>query len=359
MQPPDFTTDLDDFTTEDLDRESSVDEQYADEEYGDEETLDGRLILQSSPESLDPRKDKILTYGVAASLLLHLAAVAALPLVADLTPTRSLLKPGEKVERVRLVEFQRPKKPEPPPKKAAAVSDRNHTAERERLTKARTGSPLGKIIPRRPQRHAALQPPLAPEDLIKPKKEPKPKKDKAKLRPKKKPEKETKKKTIPTRREPYHKPRDPLEAPRPTVDLRPTRQEIRQGLMASRGTPNFFQEGDPDEAVVDINTRHEKYFSYLLHLKKKIEGVWVYPRVAADSGLGGTLTLEFSIARGGNLLGVNLLDSSGHTILDEYAMRAIRTAAPYFPFPVRMKHKRLRIRANFIYVTGRQFRRTM
>ncbi len=358
MQPPEFTTDLDDFTIEDLDRESSVDEQYADEEYGDEETLDGRLILQSTPESLGPRQDKIVRYGVAASLLLHLAAVAAIPLVADLAPTRSLLKPGEKVERVRLVEFQRPKKNEPPPKKTAAVSDRNHTAERERLTKARPGSPLGRIITG-PRRMAALQPPLAPENLIKPKKEPKPKKDKAKLRPEKKPKQKPKQKPTPTRKEPDDKPRDPLEEPSAPVDLRPTRQEIRQGLMASRGTPNFFEEGDPDEAVVDINTRHEKYFSYLLHLKKKIEGVWVYPRVAADSGLGGTLTLEFSIAKDGNLLGVNLKDSSGHTILDEYAMRAIRTAAPYFPFPDRMKHKRLRIRANFIYVTGRHFRRTM
>ena len=355
MQPPDVTTDVEDITTEDIDRESEIIEHFADAEYGDEETLDGRLIVQSLPESPDLRKDRILKYGVAASLILHLAAVAALPLVADLAPTRSFLKPGERVERVRLVDFQRPKTPEPPPKKAAAISDRNHTAERERLTKAPTGSPLGRIITR-PQRMASLQPPLAPEDLIKRKRQHTRKKDKAKSPPKKKIEKKTSTKG----KELDDRPRDPLEAPGPQVDLRPTRQEIDKGLLASRpGTPNFFHEGNPDEAVVDINTREEKYYSYLLHLKKKIEGVWVYPRIAAESGLGGALILEFSIARNGDLLGVNLLDSSGHTILDEYAMKAIRTAAPYFPFPERMKHKRLRIRANFIYVTGGRFRRTM
>jgi protein TonB len=357
MQPPDVTTDIEDITAEDIDRESEIIEHFADAEYGSEETLDGRLIVRGLPELPDLRKDKILKYSVATSLILHLAAVAALPLVADLAPTSSFLKPGEKVERVRLVDFQRPKKPEPPPEKAAAISDRDHTAKRERLTKAPTGSPLGRII-NRPRRMAALQPPPAPEDLIKPKSVPKPKKEKAKLPQKKKIEK-IEKKASATGEKPDPKQRDPLKPPSPYVDLRPTPNEIRQGLMASRGTPNYFLEGNPDEAVVDINTREEKYYSYLFHLKKKIEGVWVYPRIAAESGLGGALILEFSIARNGDLLGVNLLDSSGHTILDEYAMKAIRTAAPYFPFPERMKHKRLRIRANFIYVTGGRFRRTM
>jgi len=94
-------------------------------------------------------------------------------------------------------------------------------------------------------------------------------------------------------------------------------------------------------------------------LKQKIQGVWVYPSVAAKSGLGGALAVEFAISKDGELLYVNLLDSSGHAILDESAIKAIRTAAPYFPFPERMKAKRLKIRANFIYITGNYFRSIM
>jgi protein TonB len=114
-----------------------------------------------------------------------------------------------------------------------------------------------------------------------------------------------------------------------------------------------------EEAVVDINTREDRFFSYLMHLKQKIQGVWVYPQVAARSGLGGSLTVEFSIAKTGDLIAVNLLDSSGHAILDESAMKAIKTAAPYHPFPERLKAQRLRIRANFIYVTSSFFRSIM
>ena len=62
-----------------------------------------------------------------------------------------------------------------------------------------------------------------------------------------------------------------------------------------------------EEAVVDINTREDKFFSYMLQLKRKIQGVWVYPASAAQSGLGGSLALEFSIAKNGDLLYVNLL----------------------------------------------------
>jgi len=113
---------------------------------------------------------------------------------------------------------------------------------------------------------------------------------------------------------------------------------------------DFYADGDPDETVVDIDTKEERFSSYLLHVKGKIQAVWIYPAVASRAGISGKLTLEFLISRDGNVLGVNLLDSSGHTILDESAVRAIKNAAPFFPFPERLTAKRMRIRANFIYI---------
>ena len=134
---------------------------------------------------------------------------------------------------------------------------------------------------------------------------------------------------------------------------------MAKALAGPQGSPGFYPEGTPDEPVIDINTRDDKFFSYLMHLKRKIERVWVYPRAAAISGLGGQLYAEFLIASNGELLGTNLLDSSGHAILDESAMRAIRTAAPYHPFPPQFTAKRLRIRARFIYFTENYFGRKM
>jgi periplasmic protein TonB len=148
---------------------------------------------------------------------------------------------------------------------------------------------------------------------------------------------------------------------RDNFDVRPNAQEtaVARGAFRPGGSSEFFPDGDPDEAVVDLNSREEKYFSYLLHLKQKIEGVWSYPQAAARAGLGGQLTVEFIIANDGELMGVRLLDSSRHTILDESAMRAIKSAAPYHAFPPTLKAKRIRIRANFIYVTNDFFRRIL
>jgi protein TonB len=145
------------------------------------------------------------------------------------------------------------------------------------------------------------------------------------------------------------------KSPQP-VDLRPNAAEIARGSFG--GGADFLQ-GEADEIVLDINTKEDRFSSYLVHLKQKIQGVWIYPSGAAKAGLGGGLTVEFSIDKSGELLYVNLLDSSGHTILDESAVKAIRTAAPYNPFPARMKAKKLRIRANFIYVTQNFFRNIM
>jgi len=319
------------------------------------EGLDLRLPLNASGSLMKPEKDPSLKYCVIASLVVHLLLLVYLTRVSDLTPTKALLRPGEKVTSVRLIEPpQEPKVPEPPPKEASAISDRDHTAVKERKPKAFPDPkpPLGKVEPL-DKRMASLVPPPAPEDLVKPQESQKKKDDAQKQAPEeKRPEGKGKPKAS-TDPKQKHNNREK------EVDLRPTPQEIAKGLSSGAGSSEFFPDGDAEEAVVDINTREEKFFSYLLHLKRKIQAVWVYPQVASKTGMGGMLTVEFSIARNGELLYVNLMDSSGHPVLDEYALRAIKTAAPYYPFPDRMKAKRLRVRANFIYVTSNFFRSIM
>jgi protein TonB len=199
-------------------------------------------------------------------------------------------------------------------------------------------------------------PPPAPEDFVK-EREQKQKKSKVSkpLPHEQTPSKKTATKPL------EHKPRWPTkeEFSRMKPDLRPTTQDMKQAFSAQPGGGDFYPDGDVEEAVVDINTREDRFFSYLLSLKRKIEAVWIYPQSAARAGLGGTLTLEFVIAKEGKLEHVNLLDSSGHAILDESAQSAIKAAAPYNPFPPSLRAKRLRIRANFIYVTSDFFKRVL
>jgi protein TonB len=341
----------------DTEIDNDIDKVILDDDTGIDDSLLPEEVILGSEGIATPGRDKILKYCIIASCLLHLGFFVGLPHLAELTPTKALLKPGEKLTTVRLVEPEEPKlAPEPPPETASAISDRDHTAVRERLPKVPPGpkAPLGNMEPVE-KRMASLAPPPAPEDLVKSKEETAKKEEAPKASS-----------TEEKNNNNHGKHRNPVEA-RPKkntqkkhqVDLSPTAQDIAKGLAAHGGATDFFPDGDADEAVVDINTKEDRFFSYLLHLKQKIQGVWVYPQVAAKSGIGGALAVEFSISKDGELLYVNLLDSSGHTILDESAIKAIRTAAPYFPFPPRLKAKRLRIKANFIYITGNYFRSIM
>lgn len=346
MQPLDISNDVD----------ATEDEGYT--EFG----IPGFETPMERADDLEFREaDKYLKYGIIASVLLHLALLTVVPRLGSLVPARAFLRPGEEVTPIRLVEFPNPpEKKEQPPEKPSAISDRNHTAAKERMPKAPLSPkpPIGKME-QPPQRIAALAPPVAPEDLLESREEsaeketPEPKKVESTPLDKKRPED----KKRPDGKKRVQRDRKNVDKRR--VDLRPTAQEIARAISPPGGPSDFFPEGDVDEAVVDINTREDRFFSYLLHLKRKIEGVWIYPRAAAESGLGGQLMVEFLILKNGKLVAVNLLDSSGNSVLDHSAVKAIRNAAPYHPFPPRLRAKRLRIRARFIYITKSYFRRIL
>ena len=138
-------------------------------------------LRDQQSEAADAGNNKALRYCIIASVALHVAFFASIPMLTDFAPAKSFLNPGDQVTPVRLVEANSPeKKQEPPPEMASAISDRDHTAEKQRLPKVLPDPrpPLGNMEPA-PQRLAALPPPVAPEDFIKPKEEKSKKEDKA------------------------------------------------------------------------------------------------------------------------------------------------------------------------------------
>ena len=92
-----------------------------------------------------------------------------------------------------------------------------------------------------------------------------------------------------------------------------------------------------------------KYASYFARIKHQIERVWIYPLPAAQKGISGDLSLTFRISKDGNLMGVRLVEQSGHEILDVAALKAVKEAAPFYPFPKNIQQDKLTILANFIY----------
>ena len=109
-----------------------------------------------------------------------------------------------------------------------------------------------------------------------------------------------------------------------------------------------FEDFDDDEPV-SLDTKEEKYASYFARIKHQIERVWIYPSDAAQRGISGDLSLTFRISKDGNLIGVQLVDQSGFEILDLAALKAVKEAAPFYPFPKNIKREKITILANFIY----------
>lgn len=109
----------------------------------------------------------------------------------------------------------------------------------------------------------------------------------------------------------------------------------------------------PDrEDTVSLDTQEFRYLSYFSKVKERIEMNWGYPMLAQVRGEQGELLLRFTIARTGNVERVALLRSSGHSLLDEAAVSAVRKASPFPPIPVRLNLDRLNILATFEYILG-------
>ena len=73
--------------------------------------------------------------------------------------------------------------------------------------------------------------------------------------------------------------------------------------------------------------------------RRKVErvGNLNYPDAARSRNLYGSLRLLVAIAPDGALHDVRVLESSGHRILDDAALRIVRLAAPFAPFPPEMR----------------------
>ena len=113
------------------------------------------------------------------------------------------------------------------------------------------------------------------------------------------------------------------------------------GLRGGRGGV----EGEP----IPLDTPEPKYQDYFKKIREKIQANWVYPREAGDRGLQGELLLEFHIAKDGRLAFIELRNSSGARILDDYAMRAVELAQPFPPVPDDIAKRVLPINGLFKY----------
>jgi protein TonB len=136
-----------------------------------------------------------------------------------------------------------------------------------------------------------------------------------------------------------------IEADRPLPAL--------EDLLPPVAWPASKAEAGAREGPVRLDTREPQYISYFASIKRDIELVWDYPEPALKHGLQGKLLLEFTISENGDLERMRLIRSSGFSVLDKEAMRAVRIASPFHPIPPWIGRDRLEIIASFEYHDNR------
>ena len=95
------------------------------------------------------------------------------------------------------------------------------------------------------------------------------------------------------------------------------------------------------QKYIDATTREHLYAAYMAAWVAKVEkvGNLNYPDEARRRNLSGALILDVALNADGSLNGISLLRTSGERVLDDAAIRIVRLAAPYAPFPKKMREE--------------------
>lgn len=95
----------------------------------------------------------------------------------------------------------------------------------------------------------------------------------------------------------------------------------------------------PRRKFISASTKEYKYSNYLDAWRRKVEriGNINYPDEARRKKLYGHLVLHVALRANGTIYEIRVRKSSGHKILDDAAIRIVRLAAPYAPFPAEIR----------------------
>ena len=107
---------------------------------------------------------------------------------------------------------------------------------------------------------------------------------------------------------------------------------------------------------IAADTRESDVAVYLDNWRRKIERVGTinFPDAARREKLSGTPVIEVTIGSDGKLLQTVVRRSSGHAEIDEAAMRILKLAAPFDPFPRELtaRHDEIRIAYEWQFLDG-------
>jgi protein TonB len=114
---------------------------------------------------------------------------------------------------------------------------------------------------------------------------------------------------------------------------------------------------DPKERFLSVNTRQTLFASYLVDWKNKVEkvGTLNFPDAARRLAKEGSPVLEVALKADGSVAEIRVVRSSGDGSLDAAAIRILRLASPFDPFPrdLRDRYRVLRFAYEWRFHEGR------
>ena len=126
--------------------------------------------------------------------------------------------------------------------------------------------------------------------------------------------------------------------------------EIDQSVQA--------QAKQPRERFISASTQAMRDAAYMESWRDKVEriGNLNYPEEAKQRHLSGSLILDVAILPDGSVKNITVRRSSGHKLLDDAAVRIVKLAAPFAPFPadIRRDTDILHITKMWQFLSGNQ-----
>ena len=119
------------------------------------------------------------------------------------------------------------------------------------------------------------------------------------------------------------------------ITTKSQRQLERERLIAKLSQDWEDYQKRPNKEYLSPSTKQHHAAKYLDDWRKKIEivGNANYPSQARANGLSGTLILTVEINRNGTINDVGVINPSPHKLLNDAAVRFVRDASPFPPFP--------------------------
>jgi periplasmic protein TonB len=276
-------------------------------------------------------ENDVLSLTLLLALVLHAALLAINFQFEDRADKRS-----EQGLEITLVRHPRPAEPADKPDFLAQTSQQGGGEQEEKALPKTQLAPLTEApepFPSREQQEVGAPLPAKPQEPVlenKPEHKPVPKKQRS----------------------------DP--APRKTsstANLLAARDREIQRLTAELDMELNNNARRPRRKFVSASTQEYKYASYLHAWRKKVEqiGTLNFPDEAKRNQLYGNLVLLVSLNSDGTIHRIELRKSSGHKVLDDAAIRIVRLAAPFAPFPANIAEETdiLDITRTWQFVSGK------